>query len=83
VVLALSLDTPVIAARTPTYRELLGEERSGWLFTPHDAGSLRDTLIRAADPGSAAVRGMHAAETVSGRDWPEVGRLTAEVLLAD
>jgi beta-1,4-mannosyltransferase len=83
VLLALSLDTPVIAAHTPAYRELLGDESAGWLFTPHDAVSLRETLIRAADPGIAAVRGMHAAELVSGRGWPEFGRLTAELLLAD
>jgi glycosyltransferase involved in cell wall biosynthesis len=81
--LALSLDTPVVAARTPTYRELLDEERCGWLFTPDDPQSLAETLIRAADPGAAAVRGMRAAERVSGTDWPEVGRLTADLLLAD
>lgn len=82
VVLSLSLDTPVIAADTPGYRELLGDERAGWLFAPHDAESLRKTLIRAADPGAAAVKAMRASEQITDRDWGEIGRRTAEVMLS-
>ena len=81
-VLSLTLETPVIGADTPAYRELLGDERAGWLFTAHDAESLRDALIRAADAGSAAVKAMHASEQISGRDWEEIGRRTAELLLS-
>jgi beta-1,4-mannosyltransferase len=81
--LSLSLGTPVVAARVPVCQELIGDERAGWLFEPSDVQSLRQTLIRAADAGVAAVKGMHTSELIAGRDWAEIGRRTAEVLLAD
>jgi beta-1,4-mannosyltransferase len=78
--LSLSLGRPVIAARMPGYEALVGDEEAGWLFTPGDTRSLASTLVRAADPVAAAARGRRALERMTGRDWAEVGRRTAEVL---
>jgi beta-1,4-mannosyltransferase len=78
--LSLSLGRPVVAARMAGYEALLGDEEAGWLFTPADARSLASTLVRAADPVAAAARGRRALARMTGRDWAEVGRRTADVL---
>lgn len=83
ILLALSFGTPVVAARLPAYEELIGEDSAGWLFEADDPHSLQAALIRAADPGIASVRGMRASQRLAGRGWPEIGRRTAELLLAD
>jgi glycosyltransferase involved in cell wall biosynthesis len=82
ILLSLSLSSPVVAARQPAYVELLGEEDAGWLFAPGDPESLRDALIRAADPAIAAVRGLRGRERVAGRDWTSAGRRTAELMFS-
>ena len=79
--LSLSLGRPVVVARKPAYQALVGDELAGWLFTPGDAGSLAKTLVRAADPVAAASRGRHALQRLVGRDWAELGRRTAELML--
>jgi beta-1,4-mannosyltransferase len=78
--LSLSLGRPVVAARVPSYQELIGEDQAGWLFEPGSARSLAQTLIRAAEPIVATVRGRNALMQTAGRDWVEVGRRTAELI---
>ena len=82
ILLSMSLSSPVVAARQPAYVELLGEEDAGWLFAPGDPESLRDALIRAADPAIAAVRGLRGRGRVAGRDWTSAGRRTAELMFS-
>jgi beta-1,4-mannosyltransferase len=79
-VLSMSLGRPVVAARRPSYDELLGGEEAGWLFTPGDAGSLAATLVRAADPVDAFGRGIRARERIAEHDWADIGRRTAAVM---
>ncbi len=80
IMLSLSMGTPAIVARLPVYVELVGDDVAGWLFEPGDRESLREVLIRAADPGLAAVRGLHGLERVADRDWGTAGRRTAELM---
>jgi beta-1,4-mannosyltransferase len=79
VILALSLGLPVVAPRRPTYADLLGEERAGWLFEPGDAASLREALERAGACGESARRakGAAARRQAEELDWPEIASRTA------
>ena len=60
-ILALSLGLPVIAAATPTYRDLLGGGEAGWLFAPGDPAALRSALRRAVADRGLLVRKKAAA----------------------
>lgn len=70
VLLALSLDRPVLAPRTPTTAALADEVGPGWLLTypgELDAPTLRDGLQRARSDQ----RPSHPDLTA--RDWPALG----------
>jgi L-malate glycosyltransferase len=45
---AFRAGVPVVASHIPVLRELVQEGRTGWLFDPHDAGSLIGALTRMA-----------------------------------
>jgi glycosyltransferase involved in cell wall biosynthesis len=79
-ILALSLGRAVVAADTPTYRQLTGG-RAGWLFRPGDAGSLREALAAAAaDPAVAEERGRSGRELADALDWERIGEQTRGLL---
>lgn len=79
-ILALSLGLPVLAARTPSYEELMGGEDSGWLFTAGDRESLRHALeTAAADRQEAEKRGANALRRADRLAWPEIGDRTARI----
>jgi beta-1,4-mannosyltransferase len=59
-ILALSLELPVIAASTPSYAELVGEDGAGWLFQGGDAESLACALEAAAAEGRDGLRASGA-----------------------
>jgi beta-1,4-mannosyltransferase len=78
--LALSMGLPVIAADLSTSRELTDDGAAGWLFQPHDAGSLTDALERALSGEDASGRGR-AALGIAGRlSWTETAAETARLL---
>ena len=58
-ILALSLGIPVIAADTPTYRQITGDGAAAWLFEPGNSASLTAAIADAA--GSPQRRGLKAA----------------------
>ena len=84
-VLALSLGVPAVAARTAVYEEMVGsDEAAGWLFEPGDPDSFARALERSAGDGRARARarGRAALARADRLRWPEIGRRTAEALLA-
>jgi glycosyltransferase involved in cell wall biosynthesis len=81
-ILALSLGLPLVAARRPSYEELMAGKESGWLFEPGDCESLRRALeAAAADPAEAKRRGASALRRAKRLAWPEIGDRTARILL--
>jgi beta-1,4-mannosyltransferase len=81
-ILALSLGLPVVAARTPVYRELLGYGEAGWLFEPGDVDSLRAALEAAAGslPRQREARARAALAQAESLRWPEIATRTAALL---
>ncbi|MGI8627716.1 MAG: hypothetical protein ACR2J5_14295 [Geodermatophilaceae bacterium] len=79
VLLALSLDRPVLAPHTPTTAALAEEVGPGWLLTYRgelDAATLRDGLARARS-GRGSVR-----PDLTARDWPGLGAQHRSAFLA-
>ena len=69
-ILAMSMGTPVIAARRPTYAELMEGETAGWLFEPGDVSSMKDCLSAAAgDPEQARRKGALALNLARRMSW--------------
>jgi glycosyltransferase involved in cell wall biosynthesis len=83
-ILALSMGAPVVAADRPAYRELVGEERAGWLFQPERTDSLRDALERAGRATSAerTAKAEEAGRRAARLDWNEIGSTTAALFRA-
>jgi beta-1,4-mannosyltransferase len=79
-VLALSMGLPVVAADLATTRELTDNGEAGWLFRPHDAGSLKDALDRALSDEDAPARGRAAFEVAEKLSWSEAAAETARLL---
>ncbi|HEX2506222.1 MAG TPA: glycosyltransferase family 4 protein [Gaiellaceae bacterium] len=81
-ILALSMGLPVVAARTPVYRELLGYGEAGWLFDPEDTDSLRQALEAAATASRRQVeaKARAALARADSLRWPEIAARTAELL---
>ena len=81
--LALSLDTPVIAPRAQAYRELLDDGAAGWLFDAAAPGGLAETLAAAAsDPEAARVKAAAAGRVADRLAWPGIAARFAELLRA-
>jgi glycosyltransferase involved in cell wall biosynthesis len=82
-ILAMSLQLPVVAADRPAYRELLDGGQAGWLFAAGDVRSLRGALLQAADDGAAVrERGRRASEAAKRLSWPDSAARTAALLRA-
>jgi glycosyltransferase involved in cell wall biosynthesis len=80
IVLALSLGTPVVAARLAGYEQLVGSDAAGWLFEPGEGKSLRAALKRAAaDRAALGFKRQAALARAAALDWTEIGRSTAEL----
>ncbi len=80
-ILAMSLELPVVAADQPAYRELLDGGRSGWLFRAGDVDSLGGALLRvAAEAASVRERGRRAYEVAERLSWPQAAARTAALL---
>jgi beta-1,4-mannosyltransferase len=73
--LALSLDRPVLVPRTPGNEELSNEVGSGWILM-YD-GPLTAEALGAALQAAGAARG--GRPDLSRREWPELGQQLAEV----
>lgn len=84
-ILSLSFGLPVVAARLSPVIELLGDDETGWLFTPGDLTSLTRMLRRAAldRPEAARKRRMARIRGEELPGWSEVARRTAWVLGPD
>jgi glycosyltransferase involved in cell wall biosynthesis len=81
-ILALSLDTPLVAADTPTYRGLTLDGRAAWLFDPRDTASLGVTLEQAASsPGLVAEKARSAHEAATRLDWARSAEQLASLLV--
>ena len=81
-VLALSLGLPVVAVNAPTYADLLGGGKAGWLFDSGSQPSLAATLAEAAsDPEGAVRRASEARAVAQGLRWEEHGELIANLVL--
>jgi beta-1,4-mannosyltransferase len=78
-VLALSLGVPVVAANSPTYAELTGGGKAGWLFDPADPEGLRRALAQAvADRDRRGEKAAAAEAAARALAWPAIaGRLAA------
>jgi glycosyltransferase involved in cell wall biosynthesis len=82
IVLSLSLGLPVIAARLPSYADLVGDD-AGWLFEPDRPESLRQVLETvAADPEACRARRAAALCRAEGMTWDDVAARTAPLLAA-
>ena len=80
-VLALSLDLPVVVADRPAYRELTRDGDAGWLFEPRDAGALSAALTAAAaDRDEAALKGRAAGAIAAQLAWPSIAATTGRLL---
>jgi beta-1,4-mannosyltransferase len=80
-VLALSLGVPVVAADVPAYRELLGDERAGWLFDPRAADGLEASLRRATgDREVIATKAKAASAVADDLAWPVLAPRYAAVI---
>ncbi|MEO8575708.1 MAG: glycosyltransferase family 4 protein [Gemmatimonadales bacterium] len=80
-ILAMSMGTPVVAARRPTYTQLIDDETAGWLFKPGDVSSLTECLSRAAsDPDEAARKGARALTLARGMSWAKSAAMTARLI---
>ncbi len=79
-VLALTLGTPVVAAATGAYPELVRRD-AGWLFDPKDPGALEAALASALASGhELAARAKAAAASADALDWDVVAARLAELL---
>ena len=68
--LALSLDTPVVAPRAPAYDDLLDGGAAGWLFDAAEPGALAAALASAAaDPRGGSREGRRRGRG-SPTGWP-------------
>ena len=78
-ILALSLGLPVIAARTPTYRELVGANGAGAFFPVGDARALATELEGAVAEGHTAAWARRATALARARAlrWDETSAATA------
>lgn len=79
-ILAMSLGLPTVAADTPAYRELLGEDAAGWLYQAGDRESLGVALAAAARDPAVRVKRAEAFSRVTELDWNLIARRTAHVL---
>ena len=80
-ILAMSMGTPVVAARRPTYAELIDGEAAGWLFEPGDVSSLKECLsAAAADAEQARVKGALGLDLARSMSWERSAAMTARLL---
>jgi beta-1,4-mannosyltransferase len=81
-VLALSMGVPVVSAATETYRQLSGDEATGWTFAPHDSDSMRKAIEDAARTSRPERAAMGAAALRQARQlqWPAIAERTAALL---
>ena len=80
-ILAMSMGIPVIAARQPTYVDLMDGEAAGWLFEPGDVSSLKDCLsAAAADPEHARRKGSLALDLARRMSWERSAAMTARLI---
>jgi beta-1,4-mannosyltransferase len=69
-ILALSLGVPVIAADTPTYREITGDGAAAWLFEPASMTSLMRAIDDAARSSEIrSQKAIAAAAATEALDW--------------
>jgi beta-1,4-mannosyltransferase len=79
-VLALTLATPVVAAATGAYPELVRRD-AGWLFDPDAPGALQAALASAlVSRHELAVRAKAAAACADALDWDMIADRLAELL---
>ena len=72
-ILALSMELPVVAADVPTVRALTRDGEAGWLFRPHDFSSLRTAIERASsDLADARTRGRRAFAIANELEWTAI-----------
>lgn len=74
--LALSLDRPVLAPNTDTVRELRSEVGDDWVFT-YEGELTSKALENAAE--RVHLREVVSSPDLSRRDWPSLGRQLADV----
>lgn len=80
-ILAMSMGIPVVAARRPTYAELMNGETAGWLFEPGDASSLKDCLTAAAtNPDQARRKGALALDLARRMSWAQTAATTGRLI---
>ena len=80
-ILAMSMGIPVIAARQPTYAELMDDETAGWLFEAGDVRALRECLSRAAaDPEHARRKGASALDLARRMSWARSAAMTGRLI---
>jgi glycosyltransferase involved in cell wall biosynthesis len=83
-ILALSLGTPVVVADSPSYSELIGHGRAGWLFAGGDPSALARALeVAAADPDGIDARVCGARKAAGTLSWAEAARVTSALILPD
>jgi len=81
--LALSLDTPVVAPEASAYTDLLDGGAAGWLFDAAAPGKLAETLADAAsDPDAARAKAVAAGKVADRLAWPAIAARVAELLRA-
>ena len=81
--LALSLDTPVVAPQAPAYDDLLDGGAAGWLFDAAEPGALAAALAAAAsDPEAARAKAAAAGKVADRLAWPGIAAQVAELLRA-
>jgi glycosyltransferase involved in cell wall biosynthesis len=80
-ILAMSMGIPVVAARRPTYVELMDGETAGWLFEPGDVSSLKDCLSAAATNREQARRkGAFALDLARRMSWARSAAMTGRLI---
>ena len=80
-ILAMSMGVPVIAARRPTYAELMDGETAGWLFEPGDASSLKGCLSEAAShPEHARRKGALALDRARRMSWARSAAMLGQLI---
>jgi glycosyltransferase involved in cell wall biosynthesis len=80
-ILAMSMGVPVVAARQPTYAELIDGETAGWLFEPGDVSSLKDCLLAAAtNPEQARRKGALALDLARRMSWAQSAAMTGRLI---
>jgi len=83
-ILALSLGTPVVVADSPSYSELIGYGRAGWLFAAGKPSSLARALeSAAADRDGIRARARAARAAADSLSWAEAARLTSALILPE